>query len=58
MEQTLVDLFWKEMKQTGFFSSVTSLQEDTKGGMLLLGKWKNNIIGQIIKIEEKVAIYK
>ena len=57
MEQTLIDLFWKEMKQTGFFSSVTSLQEDTEGGMLPLGKWKSDIIGQIItKIEEKVYI--
>ena len=40
MEQTLIDLFWKEMKQTGFFSSVTLLQKDTEGGMLPLGKWK------------------
>ena len=57
MKQTLIDLFWKEMKQTRFFSSVTSLQKDTKRGMLPLGKWKSDIIGQIItKIEEKVYI--
>ena len=34
MEQTVIDLLWKEVKQAEFFSSVTSLQEDTEGGML------------------------
>ena len=57
MDQTAIDL-WKEVKQTEFFSSVNSLQEDTEGGMLPYRESKGEIllVKFLQKIKQKVHI--